>query len=69
MGTITDMNEISISMSEHKTTENFAKTGAFTVSIGTEDTVVAYDPVNHTYMTLGEKVGNAFKDGKVHFWL
>lgn len=143
-GTITDMNEISISMSEHKTTENFAKTGAFTVSIGTADTVVAcdyvgiesaskvpdkfekagfhatksefvnaplidelpmaleckvksfedgiligeivnvnadervltagkidpkklnpiaYDPVNHTYMTLGEKVGNAFKDG------
>jgi len=143
-GTITDMNEISISMSEHKTTENFAKTGAFTVSIGTADTVVAcdyvgvesaskvpdkfakagfhatksefvnaplidelpmaleckvksfedgilvgeivnvnadegiltdgkidpkklkpiaYDPVNHTYMTLGETVGNAFKDG------
>ena len=40
-GIITDMNEISISMSEHKTTENLAKTGAFTVSIGTEDTVVA----------------------------
>ena len=34
-GIITDMNEISISMSEHKTTENLAKTGAFTVSIGT----------------------------------
>ncbi|MBE6852325.1 MAG: flavin reductase family protein [Ruminococcus sp.] len=44
-GTITDINEISISMSEHKTTENFAKTGAFTVSIGTEDTVVACDYV------------------------
>ena len=44
-GTITDMNEISISMSEHKTTENFAKTGAFTVSIGTVDTVVACDYV------------------------
>lgn len=143
-GIITDMNEISISMSEHKTTENFAKTGAFTVSIATEDTVVpcdyvgvesaskvpdkfakagfhatkseyvnaplidelpmaleckvksfvdgiligeivnvnadesiltdgqidskklkpiAYDPVNHAYIGLGEKVGNAFKDG------
>ncbi len=143
-GIITDMNEISISMSEHKTTENFAKTGAFTVSIATESMVVpcdyvgvesaskvpdkfekagfhatrssyvnaplidelpmvleckvksfedgiligeivnvnadesiltdgqidpkklkpiAYDPVNHTYMGLGEKVGNAFKDG------
>lgn len=143
-GTITDMNEITISMSEHKTTENLIKTGAFTVSIGTEDTVVAcdyvgvesaskvadkfekagfhatksefvnaplidelpmaleckvksyedeiligeivnvtadesiltdgqidskklkpiaYDPVGHTYMGLGEKVGNAFSDG------
>ena len=143
-GIITDMNEISISMSEHKTTENFAKTGAFTVSIATEDTFVpcdyvgiesaskvpdkfakagfhvmkseyvnaplinelpmaleckvksfedgilvgeivnvnadesiltngqidpkklkpiTYDPVNHAYIGLGEKVGNAFKDG------
>ena len=78
-GIITDMNEISISMSEHKTTENLAKTGAFTVSIGTEDTVVAcdyvgvesarklkpisYDPVNNTYLAMGDKVGNAFKDG------
>ena len=143
-GIITDANEISISMSEHKTTENFAKTGAFTVSIATEDTVIpcdyvgiesaskvpekfakagfhatkseyvnaplidelpmaleckvksfvdgiligeivnvnaaesiltdgqidpkklkpiAYDPVNHAYVALGEKVGNAFKDG------
>lgn len=143
-GTITDMNEITISMSMHKTTENLKKTGAFTVSIATEDTVVpcdyvgvesannvpdkfaragfhatksafvnaplidelpmaleckvksyeeeilvgeivnvnadesiltdgqidpkklkpiAYDPVNHTYVGLGEKVGNAFKDG------
>ena len=143
-GIITDANEISISMGEHKTTENFAKTGAFTVSIATEDTVIpcdyvgiesaskvpekfakagfhatkseyvnaplidelpmaleckvksfvdgiligeivnvnadesiltdgqidpkklkpiAYDPVNHAYVALGEKVGNAFKDG------
>lgn len=143
-GCITDMNEISISMGEHKTTENLRKTGAFTVSFGTSDTVVAcdyvgvesaakvpdkfekagfhavksayvnapiieelpmaleckvksfedgiligeivnvnaeeriltngnidpsklkpitYDPVNSTYIGLGEKVGNAFKDG------
>lgn len=143
-GTITDMNEITISMSHHKTTENLAKTGAFTVSIATEDTVVpcdyvgvesaskvpdkfakagfhatrseyvnaplidelpmaleckvksyedeilvgeivnvcadesiltdgkidpkklkpiAYDPVNHTYMGMGEVVGKAFQDG------
>ena len=39
-GSITDSKEISISMSEHKTTKNFAVTGAFTVSIATEDTVV-----------------------------
>ena len=24
---------------------------------------IAYDPVNHAYVALGEKVGNAFKDG------
>ena len=24
---------------------------------------ITYDPVNHTYIGLGEKVGNAFKDG------
>ena len=145
-GTITDMNEITISMSPHKTTANLEKTGAFTVSIATEETVVAcdyvgvesannvpdkfaragfhatksefvnaplidelpmalecrvksyedeilvgeivnvnadesvltdgqidpkklkpiaYDPVNHAYVGLGEKVGNAFKDGLV----
>ena len=145
-GTITDMNEITISMSPHKTTANLEKTGAFTVSIATEEAVVAcdyvgvesannvpdkfaragfhatksefvnaplidelpmalecrvksyedeilvgeivnvnadesvltdgqidpkklkpiaYDPVNHAYVGLGEKVGNAFKDGLV----
>ena len=143
-GSITDFQEISISLSEHKTTDNFAITGAFTVSIATEDTVIpcdyvgiesasnvpdkfakagfhatksafvnaplidelpmaleckvkrfidgilvgeivnvnadesiltdgqidpkklkpiAYDPVNHTYIGMGEKIGNAFKDG------
>ncbi len=143
-GIITDMNEITISMSPHKTTENLAHTGAFTVSIATEDTVIpcdyvgvesaskvadkfakagfhatkseyvnaplidelpmaleckvksyedeilvgeivnvcadesiltdgkidpkklkpiAYDPVNHTYMSMGEVVGKAFRDG------
>ncbi len=25
---------------------------------------ITYDPVNHDYLTLGEKVGNAFCDGK-----
>lgn len=44
-GIITDFDEISISMSSHKTTDNIAKTGAFTVSIATEDTVVPCDYV------------------------
>ncbi len=44
-GMISDMNEISISLSKHKTTENFAATGAFTVSFATEDTVAACDYV------------------------
>ena len=25
---------------------------------------ITYDPVHHDYLTLGEKIGNAFKDGK-----
>lgn len=44
-GAITDFQEISISLSEHKTTANLAVTGAFTVSMATEDTVVACDYV------------------------
>lgn len=44
-GMVTDYGEITISLAEHKTTENLAKTGAFTVSMATEDTVVACDYV------------------------
>ncbi len=44
-GCITDVNEITISMGSHKTTENLAQTGAFTVSFATESTVVACDYV------------------------
>lgn len=25
---------------------------------------ITYDPIHHTYIKLGEKVGNAFSDGK-----
>ena len=146
-GVVTDFNEISISMGDHKTTDNLAATGAFTVSMADAAHVVAcdyvgvvsgnnepnkmvkagfhttpsefvdapvieelpmtldcrlvsydeatgrlvgeivnvsakeevlsengkidpqkwqpitFDPVNSTYLVLGEKVGNAFKDG------
>lgn len=44
-GAITDYKEITISLSKHKTTENLAVTGEFTVSIATEDTVAACDYV------------------------
>ena len=44
-GVVTDFNEISISMGDHKTTDNLAATGAFTVSMATEDTVVGCDYV------------------------
>ena len=44
-GMISDFQEVTISMGEHKTTENFTVTGAFTVSMATEDTVVACDYV------------------------
>lgn len=44
-GMISDTNEITISMSEHKTTSNLEKTGAFTVSIATKDMLVPCDYV------------------------
>lgn len=62
-GCITDMNEISISMSSHKTTENFAKTGAFTVSFATEDTVVACDYVG---IESANKVPDKFAKAGFH---
>ena len=37
-GTQKDPDEILIVLSSHKTTENFEKTGAFTVALGTADT-------------------------------
>ena len=40
-GMVTDFDEITISLSEHKTTDNLKKTGAFTVSMATEDYVKA----------------------------
>lgn len=44
-GMVSDFQEVSISLAPHKTTENFAVTGAFTVSFATEDTIVACDYV------------------------
>ena len=44
-GITTDFKEITISLSEHKTTDNFKSRKAFTVSMATEDYVVACDYV------------------------
>ncbi|MBR2751491.1 MAG: flavin reductase family protein [Clostridiales bacterium] len=44
-GITTDFNEITISLGEHKTTDNLAINGAFTVSMATEEQVVACDYV------------------------
>jgi flavin reductase (DIM6/NTAB) family NADH-FMN oxidoreductase RutF len=62
-GTITDYNEITISMAPHKTTENLAVTGAFTVSIATEDTVVACDYVS---IVSGKDVPDKFAKAGFH---
>ena len=62
-GAITDMNEITISMSPHKTTENFMKTGAFTVSFATEETVVACDYVG---VETASKVPDKFAKAGFH---
>ena len=57
-GSITDEDEISISMGSHKTTDNLAVTGAFTVSMATEDYVTACDYVG---VVSGRDVPDKFK--------
>ncbi len=62
-GAITDMNEITISMSEHKTTENLLQTGAFTVSIATEETVL---PCDYVGVETATKVPDKFARAGFH---
>ena len=62
-GMVTDYDEITISLAEHKTTENLEKTNAFTVSMATEDTVVACDYVGVESAT---KVANKFEKAGFH---
>lgn len=62
-GMISDFKEVSISLSEHKTTENFAKTGAFTVSMATEDFVTACDYVG---IESGSNVPDKFNVAGFH---
>ena len=62
-GIVTDFDEISISMSSHKTTDNIEKTGAFTVSMATEDFVTACDYVG---VESARKVPNKFEKAGFH---
>ena len=61
-GMISDFNEISISLSEHKTTDNFKLTNSFTVSVGTESMMESCDYVG---IISGNDEPNKFE--KAHF--
>ncbi len=62
-GITTDFNEITLSLSEHKTTDNLKVTGAFTVSLATEEMVVASDYVG---VESGRKVPDKFEKSGFH---
>lgn len=62
-GITTDFNEITISLSDHKTTDNLVATGAFTVSFATEEQLVASDYVG---VESGRKVPNKFEKAGFH---
>ena len=62
-GITTDFQEITISLSEHKTTDNFKRRGAFTVSMATEDQVVACDYVG---IESARKVPDKFEKAGFH---
>ena len=62
-GITTDFSEITISLSEHKTTDNLAVRGAFTVSMATEDYVTACDYVG---IESGRKVPDKFDRAGFH---
>ena len=56
-GITTDFGEITISLSDHKTTDNLKVKGAFTVSMATEDQVV---PCDYVGVESGRKVPDKF---------
>lgn len=62
-GITTDYQEITISLAEHKTTDNLRKTGAFTVSMATEETMLACDYVG---VESGRKVPDKFEKAGFH---
>ena len=62
-GITTDFREITISLSEHKTTENLRARGAFTVSMATEEQVVSCDYVG---VVSASKVPDKFEKAGFH---
>lgn len=63
-GGISEEDEITVCVSaDHKTTENFTRTGAFTVSVGTADFVSECDYVG---IVSGNKVGNKLEKCGLH---
>ena len=62
-GITTDFKEITISLSEHKTTDNLKVKKAFTVSMATEDQMVACDYVG---IESGRKVPDKFAKAGFH---
>lgn len=62
-GITTDYQEITISLAQHKTTDNLRKTGAFTVSMATEETMLACDYVG---VESGRKVPDKFEKAGFH---
>ncbi len=59
-GMQSDMSEITLMLGKHNTTENFEKTGAFTVAFGTADTVLISD---YFGVETGAKVNKIEKAG------
>ena len=62
-GITTDFKEITISLGEHKTTDNLAVRGAFTVSMGTQEYVTACDYVG---IESGRRVPDKFARAGFH---
>lgn len=62
-GITTDFHEITISLAEHKTTENLRARGAFTVSMATEDQVV---PCDYVGIESAKKVPDKFAKAGFH---
>ena len=62
-GITTDFKEITISLSDHKTTDNLKIKKAFTVSMATEDQVV---PCDYVGIESGRKVSDKFAKAGFH---